>query len=55
MVRIVLADNETLIKRARKNLTIAKKAGDAATTDLITALVQAHEKAAWMLRSTTDV
>lgn len=51
MVRNLLSGHETLVRRARAGLAIAEKAGDAATADLLTVRIQAHEKTAWMLRS----
>ncbi len=52
MVETLLRDNEALIVRARDALSLAEEAGDAASADLITVRIQAHEKAAWMLRAT---
>ena len=54
MVRQLLADHETLIKRARNGLSIAEEAGDAASADLLTVRIQTHEKTAWMLRALTQ-
>ncbi|GJL93160.1 Dps family protein [Hyphococcus sp.] len=54
MVSNLLADHETLIKRARNGLAIAEEAGDAASADLLTVRIQLHEKTAWMLRSLTQ-
>ena len=54
MVRDLLDGNETLIRRAREALSVAEEAGDAASADLITVRIQAHEKAAWMLRATLE-
>ena len=51
MVERLLADHETLIKRARDGLATAEEAGDAASADLLTVRIQTHEKTAWMLRS----
>ncbi len=51
MVKNLLADHETLIKRAREGLETAAEAGDAASEDLLTVRIQTHEKTAWMLRS----
>ena len=51
MVTRLLADHETLIKRAREGLSVAEEAGDAASADLLTVRIQTHEKTAWMLRS----
>lgn len=54
MVKRLLADHETLIKRAREGLSVAEEAGDAASADLLTVRIQTHEKTAWMLRSLTQ-
>jgi starvation-inducible DNA-binding protein len=51
MVRLLVADHETLIRTARSVVTAAEKAGDQATADLGTQRLQIHEKTAWMLRS----
>lgn len=51
MVETLLNDNETLIRRAREALSTAEEANDAGSADLITVRIQAHEKAAWMLRA----
>lgn len=52
MVQELKADNETLIRTLRDAFPIADEAGDEATADLLTQRLQAHEKHAWMLRST---
>ncbi|WP_411818746.1 Dps family protein [Hyphococcus sp. DH-69] len=51
MIERLLTDHETLIKRAREGLSAAEDAGDAASADLLTVRIQAHEKTAWMLRA----
>ena len=51
MVENLLADQETLIRRAREALETAADAGDQASEDLLTQRIQLHEKTAWMLRS----
>ena len=52
MVDELKSDNETVCRTAREIFPSAEKAGDQATLDLITQRFQAHEKHAWMLRST---
>ena len=52
MVDELKRDNETVCRTAREIFPTAEKAGDQATLDLITQRFQAHEKHAWMLRST---
>ena len=51
MIRTLLTDQETLIRRARALTSTAGKAGDEATLDILTRRIEAHEKNAWMLRS----
>ncbi len=53
MIQTLLADHETLIRRARQALEAAGEANDAASEDLLTVRIQIHEKTAWMLRSLT--
>jgi starvation-inducible DNA-binding protein len=52
MVRELQKDNEAVCATCREIFPAAEKAGDQATMDLITQRMQAHEKHAWMLRST---
>lgn len=52
MVSELMKDNETVIDTARKAFPAAEAAGDQATMDLLTIRLAAHEKNAWMLRST---
>ena len=51
MVKQLVAGNEAVCRTARKVLATASKASDDPTADLLTQRLQAHEKAAWMLRS----
>ena len=51
MIRNLLADHETLVRRAREALETASEADDVATEDLLTQRIQTHEKTAWMLRA----
>ena len=45
-------DHETLVRQLRKDLAVsAEKYGDAGTSDFLTGLMEAHEKSAWMLRT----
>lgn len=50
MVKDLLESHETVIKNARLIFPAAEGAGDEATVDLLTQRLEAHEKAAWMLR-----
>jgi starvation-inducible DNA-binding protein len=52
MLKELLKDHETLIGTARKAFAAADAAGDEASADLMTQRLAAHEKFAWMLRST---
>ena len=52
MLKELLKDHETLIATARTAFEAADKAGDEASADLMTQRLAAHEKFAWMLRST---
>lgn len=52
MLKELLADHDTLIATARAAFEVADKAGDEASADLLTQRLAAHEKFAWMLRST---
>lgn len=48
----LLNDHETLIKQLRTDIDeVDEKHKDAGTADLLTGLMRAHEKMAWMVRS----
>ena len=51
MVRVLVADQETVSRAAQAVIKASEKAGDDATADLGVRRVQIHEKNAWMLRS----
>lgn len=51
MIRLLVEGNEAAARTARKCFPAAEKAGDEATTDVLTERLQVHEKNAWMLRS----
>ncbi len=51
MIAELLRDHETTARTARSAFAAARTAVDAATEDLLTQRLAAHEKAAWMLRS----
>lgn len=51
MLRELIKDNGVVIATARAALDAADEAGDEASVDLMTVRLAAHEKAAWMLRS----
>jgi len=52
MLKELMQDHETLIATARAAFEVAQDAGDEASADLVTQRLAAHEKFAWMLRST---
>jgi starvation-inducible DNA-binding protein len=53
MLQDVLGDHETIIRSITESLASpAKHVLDIGTTDLLTGLIQDHEKMAWMLRAT---
>ena len=51
MLKELMRDHETVIATARAGIDVADEAGDEASVDLLTQRLAAHEKAAWMLRS----
>ncbi len=50
-VRNLVEDHETIIRIIRKDIGTIEKLKDAGTIDLITKIMEQHEKMAWMLRS----
>ena len=52
MLKELMKDHETVIATCRAALTVADDEGDDVSVDLLTQRLAAHEKAAWMLRST---
>ncbi|MEM7174628.1 MAG: Dps family protein [Chlamydiota bacterium] len=53
MVEQLLSDHQALITFMRQHLSAIEKTGDGATADLINKRLAIHEKAAWILRSTS--
>jgi starvation-inducible DNA-binding protein len=51
MIRQLLNNHEGVAKTARSVVSLADKASDEPTLDLLTQRLQIHEKTAWMLRS----
>lgn len=51
MIRQLVAGQEAVARTARKVFTIASKADDQPTADVLTQRLQVHEKTAWMLGS----
>lgn len=54
MIKILLEDHESVIRNLRSWIEEVNKAGDAGTSDFLTARIEEHEKIAWMLRSHFD-
>ena len=51
MIRILTADNETVVRTARRILPLAQDQNDESTASLIADRMVVHEKTAWMIRS----
>lgn len=51
MIRNLCEGNEIVARTSRAAFSIADEANDEPTCDLLTARMEVHEKAAWMLRS----
>jgi len=51
MIRQLVHAQEAVARTARETHSIASRAGDEPTADLLTQRMQVHEKNAWMLRS----
>jgi starvation-inducible DNA-binding protein len=51
MIRVLLEDHEQLCRQLREDIEVADDAEDAGTEDFLTSRLEAHEKTAWMLRS----
>jgi len=51
MVCTLARDHESLARELREPIAQAEEAGDHATVELLSARIKAHEKNAWMLRS----
>ena len=52
MLMVLLQDEEHLIQELRKDIQICDELWDDGNTDFLIAIMQRHEKSAWMLRST---
>jgi len=50
-IKALVADHESVVKSLRDSITEVEENCDAGTADFLTALMRAHEKMAWMLRS----
>ncbi len=51
MIRSLIEGHEAVIRTARTVFSVAEKAQDQVTIDLLTQRMNVHEKTAWMLRS----
>lgn len=51
MIELLVHGQEAVVRTARSIFPLVDRVHDAPTTDLLTQRMQAHEKAAWMLRS----
>ncbi len=51
MIRILVKDQEAVVRTARSIFPVVDDAHDEPTADLLTQRMQVHEKTAWMLRS----
>lgn len=54
MVQNLIAGHEAWVSGAKEALGVASSDNDVATEDLLTPLISAHEKMAWMLRSSLE-
>lgn len=52
MVMALLHDHEVIIRQLRQDLQKCGELGDEGNMDFLTALMEMHEKMAWMLRAT---
>jgi starvation-inducible DNA-binding protein len=50
-VRNLTDDHQTIVRVIRKDMDTLEKSKDTGTIDLLTRVIQQHEKMAWMLRS----
>jgi len=51
MIRLLVKDQEAVVRTARSIFPVVDQAHDEPTADLLTQRMQVHEKTAWMLRS----
>ncbi len=51
MVRDLYVSHQTIVTTLKKALAPAQKAGDEATADMLIGRIAAHDKTAWMLKS----
>lgn len=51
MLNALLSDHESIIRQLREGVEVVTNVGDAGTADFLTALMEIHEKMAWMIRA----
>jgi starvation-inducible DNA-binding protein len=51
MLELLLADHEAIVRSLRPDVRFCAESGDDGTADFLTALIEAHEKRAWMIRA----
>ena len=51
MIKQLIKDHDHVLKTIRAALTVAQKAGDDATADMLIVRIEAHDKNKWMLQS----
>lgn len=54
MVADLTKSHEFIVRKAREFVDFAEENGDVGTADFLTARIEVHEKAAWMLKSTLE-
>ena len=52
MIKVLLKGYEVLIATMKQTVSVAEKAQDMGTADILTGQIEQHEKTVWMLRST---
>lgn len=51
MIQVLLDDHEQVCRQLREDIEVADDVDDVGTEDFLTSRLEAHEKLAWMLRS----
>ena len=51
MISMLASDHEAIAARMRDDVETAESLSDTVTADLLTARIEVHEKAVWMLRA----
>lgn len=54
MVQNLISGHESWLQNAASAINLVEEMGDVASEDLLTTLIAAHEKMAWMLRSSLE-